>query len=49
MIYQNLSIHEKITVKQYVIDLNKNKRFHFSKPNILNNKINQLHLIYILS
>lgn len=44
--YQELSINEKIYIKQHAMNL-WGKRIHYSKPNFLN-KLNVLQIISIL-
>jgi hypothetical protein len=45
--WENLTVHEKINVKQHAIDFY-GKRWHTSKPNFCS-KLNQLELCTILS
>lgn len=45
--YYQLSIHEKIQIKQYAINLY-GKRWHTPKPDFLN-KLNELQICYLIS
>ena len=45
--YHQLSVHEKIQIKQHAINLY-GKRWHIAKPDFLN-KLNELHICYLLS
>lgn len=45
--YKDLTIHEKIQIKQHAINLN-GKRWHTRKPNFIA-KLNELQIISILS
>lgn len=46
--YNQLDINSKINLKQYAINLNKNKRLHFKKANELQ-KLNSLQIFSILN
>lgn len=45
--YNDLSVHEKIHIKQIAINLH-GKRWHVATPDFLN-KLNELHICYLLS
>jgi hypothetical protein len=46
--YNQLNVNQKINLKQYAIEVNKNKRLHFKKPNELQ-KLNELQIHSILN
>lgn len=46
--YKDLTIHEKLNVKQYAIDINGDKRLHSCTPDWLN-QLSPHAIVYILS